>query len=624
MTRVRNSIGRKLMQGILLTSGAVLLLTFASYFLYEVYSYREETTRELRILGDVLAFNSTAALAFNSDTEADNILSSLNAGKYISYACLYDERDSLFAKYPKSASAADFPDAVPEDGFRFSGRYVTGVIPVTFEGKRLGTLFLQRTLSDMHTRLSLYTLMGVMIVSAGFFIAFLFSRRLQRRIAIPVVSLSEVSRLVSLNRDYSVRARKFEDDEVGVLTDTFNAMLSQIEVQNAELERAREAALQNAQELEVKVEQRTIEYKRQKDFAEVVVNSSLVLIAVFDRELRILEYNRKCEEEFQIKREDVLGEIFTDKFPLAVGSETHQGLLRALGGEVVHNEQYRSTVTGYYYESYIVPLRNETGEVYAALMTAHNITQIVESTAKLRQTNDELQRRNAELEQFAYVASHDLQEPLRKIRTFIELVKTNSNKPETAHRYLDKIDSSAVRMASLIKAVLEYSRLQRIEESFEEVDLNEILSKVREDFELLITQRGVRLSSDPLPVIKGNKLQLHQLFSNMISNAIKFCDDTPVITIACESIDAQSSGSANGHVRLSFIDNGIGFENQYAEKVFTIFQRLNSHDQYGGTGIGLALCKKIVENHKGSIAVESMPGKGTTFTIVLPTGSGRS
>ncbi|RRB06609.1 PAS domain-containing protein [Larkinella rosea] len=249
---------------------------------------------------------------------------------------------------------------------------------------------------------------------------------------------------------------------------------------------------------------------------------------------------------------------------------------------------------------------------------------VVERTIQLQNTNHELVRTNHELEQFAYIASHDLQEPLRKIQTFIELLQDQSHDAESTRTLLMKISSSAQRMSALIKDVLNYSRLPKTDDQFTATDLNLILANVKTDFELLIEQKRAVITHDVLPTITAIPLQLNQLFSNLIGNSLKFSEKTPEIHISATLVPIESSRSIphllpdRTYLKLNFKDNGIGFEQQYAEQIFTIFHRLNGRKSYTGTGIGLALCKKIVENHKGNIFAESTPDKGASFTIYLP------
>ena len=249
--------------------------------------------------------------------------------------------------------------------------------------------------------------------------------------------------------------------------------------------------------------------------------------------------------------------------------------------------------------------------------------QVQMRTQQLEEVNADLQRSNNELMQFAYVASHDLQEPLRKIQTFSDIAQANLSDTDYVRTYLKKIDSSASRMASLIKDVLLYSQVGRDSRQEDLVDLNVVLENVKSDFELMIDQKEAVIKNQRLPVITGNKLQLHQLFSNLIGNSLKFSDDKPFIDITYRvtpgnEVDHPTLPHDNDYHVLTFSDNGIGFDQQYEEQIFRLFNRLHNRKDYNGTGIGLALCRKIVENHNGAIKASSAKGKGATFRVVLP------
>jgi len=246
-------------------------------------------------------------------------------------------------------------------------------------------------------------------------------------------------------------------------------------------------------------------------------------------------------------------------------------------------------------------------------------------TKELTAMNEQLKKSNHALEQFAYIASHDLQEPLRKIQVFSELIQNKLPLDDNLQSYFDKVTSSAHRMSRLIRDVLDYSRLSAVETPFVSTDLNLIMMDVLAEFEVLIDQKKAVIRYDTLPVIKGNPLQLNQLFRNLIGNSLKFCITDPEITI---STGLYPATQIPGYVPINkkdeyftgiiFKDNGIGFSPQYAEQIFSIFQRLNTHQAFSGTGIGLALCKKIVENHHGIISASSELGAGATFSIFLP------
>ena len=274
----------------------------------------------------------------------------------------------------------------------------------------------------------------------------------------------------------------------------------------------------------------------------------------------------------------------------------------------------------------ITALHNKDGQIIGFSKVTRDLTEKKIAEDNLVSYAAELELQNGELEQFAYVASHDLQEPLRKIQTFSDLVTQNQLDEPLVRKYLQKINQSAERMSGLIKSLLNYSRLSKDKDRLieDEVDLNLLLDEVKEDFELLISEKNATISSDLLPILRGNHIQLRQLFSNIIGNSLKYANTRPIISITASPItkdqidQAPKSLAGERFFQISFQDNGIGFEDQYNKVIFGLFQRLHGKQDYPGAGIGLALCKKIVENHHGFITGHSALGEGARFSVYLP------
>lgn len=264
-------------------------------------------------------------------------------------------------------------------------------------------------------------------------------------------------------------------------------------------------------------------------------------------------------------------------------------------------------------------IRDEAGLPVGLRTFLLDITQRKRAEAALLEQADKLARSNAELEQFAYVASHDLQEPLRKIQAFGDRLKTKyeTNLGPEGIDYLGRMQNAAARMQVLIQDLLSLSRVASNSKPFAAVDLNEVTRTVVSDLEMRIQDTQGRVEIGTLPVIWGDRGQMAQLFQNLIGNGLKFRKpgQSPVVKIHGQ---AQKLATGEAVWWITVEDNGIGFDEKYRDRIFEIFQRLHGRNEYEGTGIGLAICRKIVDRHNGSITASSSPGAGARFLITLP------
>jgi PAS domain S-box-containing protein len=250
--------------------------------------------------------------------------------------------------------------------------------------------------------------------------------------------------------------------------------------------------------------------------------------------------------------------------------------------------------------------------------------QVKERTQELNEKNKQLQHTVSQLESFNYIASHDLQEPLRKIQTFVELLNENEISDAEKQEYLAGLNVSSARMSDLINSLLQYSRLSRARDAFQPVDLNITLLNVKTDYEIAINEKHGIIESDHLPTVPAIPFQMHQLFANLISNSLKFCERQPQINISSRIVagnEIKTENQLNDKIKyaeLIFRDNGIGFDNKYSKKIFEVFQRLHNQSAYNGTGIGLSIVHKIVKQHNGFIKAEGEKERGSVFTVYLP------
>jgi len=277
--------------------------------------------------------------------------------------------------------------------------------------------------------------------------------------------------------------------------------------------------------------------------------------------------------------------------------------------------------------TYAKIIRDNENNVQRIIGTTRDITQLKEHEKILEEKIEELNKSNRELEEFAYVASHDMQEPLRKISTFGQRLKSQFSEQlnEDGNIFLTRMLNASENMRNLIDNLLEFSKVSRNKQPYEKIDLSAVVKDVTDDLDMQIDETGTRISVETLPVVQAIPSQMRQLFFNLLHNAIKFRkkDTDLVIRVTQKKLSNQEKKTyqlpaTHEYYCIKVSDNGIGFEQQYAEKIFQLFQRLEAKSEYPGTGIGLSICRKIVTNHKGQIFAESEPGKGTTFSIILP------
>jgi PAS domain S-box-containing protein len=338
----------------------------------------------------------------------------------------------------------------------------------------------------------------------------------------------------------------------------------------------------------------------------------------------LIEANRTALDAIGANSDDVIGQMFWAT-PWWTNSPVLQeqlkdAIVRAARGELVRfeAEHILADQTAIFVDFTLKPVFDEAGKVIMLIPEGRDITDRRQAELELQNQKQDLARSNAELQQFAYVASHDLQEPLRMITSYLELLERRykGQLDERADKFIAYAVDGATRMQTLINDLLSYSRVGTSTQDWKTVDCEKIVQNVLSNLHLSIIQSCAVITHDALPTVNADSSQLTQLFQNLISNAIKFHreEEVPQIHIGVDC--------TNGKWLFSIQDNGIGMEAQYLERIFIIFQRLHSKTEYPGTGIGLAVCKKIVERHGGHLRVESQPDHGSTFYFTLPQTAG--
>ncbi|MGE5411445.1 MAG: PAS domain S-box protein [Clostridiales bacterium] len=349
-----------------------------------------------------------------------------------------------------------------------------------------------------------------------------------------------------------------------------------------------------------------------------VENSPLALVE-FDSDYRVIQWSKNAEKIFGWTAGEVLGKRIGDlkwvyeEDVRKVDNLSADMFASETTSNVNVNRNYRkdgSVITCEWYNSALV---DSDGQLVSVFSLVLDITQRKKAEEELKQTLEALKRSNSDLEQFAYAASHDLQEPLRMISNYTGLLQRHlkGSLDEKSLQFMEFIVDGSKRMNLLIQGLLSYSRITSKKDKFTSVDLNLVLKDVLKDLQFAIFESKAQIEIEEMPSVKADPIQMKQLFQNLISNAIKFRGkEDPCIKVGVKV--------SNKEYIFSVKDNGIGISPDYFKKVFVIFQRLHSHSVYPGAGIGLAICKRIVEHHSGSIWIESEEGKGTSFYFSIP------
>jgi PAS domain S-box-containing protein len=342
----------------------------------------------------------------------------------------------------------------------------------------------------------------------------------------------------------------------------------------------------------------------------------------------IRNWNKGAEKIKGYKAEEIIGKHFSVFYPEEDReSQVPQHLLAVAEkeGRAEHEGwRVRKDGTLFWGSIVITALHDENNNVMGFIKLTRDLTERKKAEEQVRLNAAALDTQNKELKQFTYIASHDMKEPLRKIRTFSEklLLDESATLSHSGMEYLHRMISAASRMQTLIDDLLSYSHASSVEKKFERTDLNMILQHVKDSMEEQISEKNARLVSTPLPAVHVIPFQFQQLLTNLFSNALKFVnpDVAPVITVTGNiEIPQTDSSNLNGNLfHLTVKDNGIGFDPRFNTKIFDLFQRLHGKNEYKGTGIGLAICKKIVENHNGFISAEGAVNAGAVFHVYIP------
>lgn len=599
-------IRQKLAIIIVATTASALLLAGSGIVVADSFLFEGYTQRDLSALARIVADNSTAALSFNDPRTGADTLGSLRARSHVESACIYRADGSTLARYARENRFA-CPPPTSQGGIRSVGADLVVSEPIVLKGKWIGTLTLQYDLGELGERTRLYgsAVLGVLLGSS--LIAFLLSSKLRAAIAAPVSQLVRAAAAVSETGDYSIRAERISGDELAVLVDRFNEMLEGIQSRDNALRDAlfdREVALRGTEEERARFHFMA-ESMPQKIFT-AKSNGSVDYL-----NLQWLEFSGLPFEEMK----DWGWTQFVH--PDDVEENVHAWRHSTETGEPFHFEHRFRRADGKYrwHLSRARAMRNAQGAISMWIGSSTEIHEQKEKEEELRRANDDLQ-------QFAYSASHDLQEPIRNVAVFSELVARRYHDVLDAEgqQYLGFLREGGQRLARLISELLEYTRAGVIETEVAAVDSEAILQQSLASLAEALRESGATVTHDALPEVFIGEAHLHQVFQNLIANALKYrTEEAPRIHVSASRFAGAGGAGARGALScFSVRDNGIGIDPRYKEKIFGVFKRLHHDQRYGGTGIGLAICQRVVERYGGKIWVESEPGKGATFHFTVP------
>ena len=622
------SIKNKLILIQVATAFFAVLVCCVVFLFNDIKASKTSAIRNKYSIAEIIGVNLVSPLLFNDKVAANKILLNLKSNSTILNAVVLDKKGKVFTDYSKKGEGIFSFQKIfleKEQSSKLMERRYIVTYSIFQEKEYVGRLILNAELTDLDEIIFSYSKVAALVLLTGILAAFFISFILQRTISKRLLSLVSKTKEVTATGNYSIRVSSAGYDEIGILSQEFNSMLSKIETSENDLKEANlnleKRVKERTVELEkanVELESNSIQIKNSESFLNSIVENIPNMLFVKDaKDLRFVRFNKAGEELLGYTKQELMGKNDYDFFPKQEAefftsndrNVLNSGNLIEIKEEPIHTKFKGERIL----ETKKIPILDTNGKPIYLLGISNDITEQKRILNELKQKSEELSHSNQELAQFAYVASHDLQEPLRTISNYIGLIDENysGTKNQDYQNYFSFISTATLRMQNLIKDLLEFSRVGR-NPVFAEVDCNKIVKEVIADLDSSIKESHAKVNVAQLPVLNGIEIELKRLFQNLISNSIKFRkkDVPPEISIAVEDKDTE--------YLFSIKDNGIGIEEKFISKLFIIFQRLHTTAEYPGTGIGLVTAKKIVNLHKGKIWIESKEGEGSIFYFTIP------
>jgi PAS domain S-box-containing protein len=597
MAQPQASIKKRVRAVILFASIVVLLATAAAFVTYDIITFRARLVRNLSTLAAVIADNSAAPLAFDNPQVAAEILAAVRAEPDIEMAALYDRDGKLFALYPATSQTDLPPLRLGARGHEFVDGGLVLFEPVLQEGKAIGTIYLRSSLRGLYEQFWRYLTIVAAVLLGAFAAAYALSTLLQRRISNPILALNDTAQTVSRQGDYSVRAVKETDDEIGTLTDSFNRMLDVIQTNQHDL-------TEQARLLDLSADAIIV-----RDMQDVIVywnHGAEEIYGWSQAEARGKTKAELLRTEFSQPRQEIAAKLLRDGRWSGDLTQTRRD------GTRIHISTQWSLET----DAQGRPARVLTTDTdITARKQAEELmrSEATRLDALVRQRTAKLQETVGELEAFSYSVSHDMRAPLRAMQGYAKALLEDYRERLDAQavEYLNRIARAANRLDVLVQDVLAYSRVAKDEIALHRVDVNRLIEDILMTHPEFQPPRSRIIVNKPLLPVLGHEAYLTQCVTNLLGNAIKFVPEgvLPEVRVRSERV--------GGKVRLWFEDNGIGIDPAHHERIFQIFGQVYPEKKYGGTGIGLAIVRKAVQRMNGEVGLESGMDKGSRFWLIL-------
>ncbi len=592
------SIPSKLRAIVMITCGAALVVVAALFTLYDRATFLREKTQDLIVSAKMIGSNTTAALSFHDIRLAREVLNALEAKQHVVNACIYDSDGTVFAKYSRTLTHVDFPPppTVKEDGTTIVARHMVLFQDIALHGKSIGTIYLEADLGDVNDRLLRFVMIDFVVLVGSLAVVFVLSHRLQRIISEPIRELAETAATFSANENYSMRATKRNNDEIGFLVDQFNGMLDRLQQRDDGLEKS--------------VAERT-------SYLNALIENSPFGILVVDSERLVKLCNPAFETLFQYSRLEVVGKTIDG---LVAGEELlsdEEVYRRTLDGEVINvvTRCKRKDQTIVDVELHTVRLMVNR-RVEGTLSFYEDISVRKRTEEEIKRAKEAAETSNRAKSEFLANMSHEIRTPMNGIIGMTDLTLETKLSQEQ-REFLGMVKSSADSLLLLLNDILDFSKIEAGKLDFETIDfqLRDTLDDTVRALGLHAQQKGLELACHVLPdvpdVLQGDPTRIRQIVVNLLGNAIKFTSEGEVVI----RVEIQEESEDEVVLHFAVRDTGIGIPLEKQQLIFEAFTQTDSSTtrKFGGTGLGLAISSRLVNRMGGKIWVESEPGRGSTF-----------